>query len=153
MIILEDSCPVCKSKNIEVNLTEYTFPDFGKVLIYSFVCKDCLFKTNEIFPLDEYEPVKYKLKIKNQDDLKKKIIKSPYTKFYIEEISLEILPGSAGTFYIYPIDGFIQDIIGILNIMDKEKVKDKIEYLKEVLEGKKELTIDIEDEKGLTKIV
>lgn len=153
MIILGDSCPVCKSKNIEINLFEYQLPDSIKILIYSFVCKDCLFKTNEIFPLEYKEPVKFQIRINNPEDLRKKIVKSPYTKFYIEEIDIEILPGSIGYFYIYTLEEFLNHILNLLSSLKEEKLNEKIEYLKKVLDGKEKLTIHVEDEKGLAKII
>ncbi|BFI73210.1 hypothetical protein YN1_1970 [Nanoarchaeota archaeon] len=161
MIILSDYCPICNSKNIEIENIEYDFPKIGKSILYVFKCKDCGYKTSEIIPLEEKQPVKIEIKIDNQEKFKMIILKSPYAKLILKEIDLEILPGIESKFEIKALDDLITNIKEKLESMkplfidekDKyDKLIEKINYLEDVLKNKKELTIIIEDEKGYSMI-
>ena len=161
MIILSDSCPICNSKNIEVKTIEYDFPKIGKSILYVFKCNDCGYRTTEIIPLEEKPPVTLNIKVDSKEKFKIIVLKSPYAKIILKEIDLEILPGIESKFEIRAIDDLIMSIkerlesIKVLYIDEPEKynkIIEKINYLNDVLENKKELTIIIEDEKGYSMI-
>ncbi|MGC9133124.1 MAG: ZPR1 zinc finger domain-containing protein [Nanopusillaceae archaeon] len=157
MIILSDSCPICNSKNIEVKNIEYDFPKIGKAILYVFKCNDCGYKTSEIIPLEERQPVSFSIKVDSKEKFGKLILKSPYAKLILKEIDLEILPGIESKFEIKAVDDLLMNIkdklddIKVLYINEPEKynkIVEKINYLNDVLNNKKEITIIIEDEKG-----
>lgn len=157
MILGYDECPVCKSKNIESEYREYYVPHSGKILIYHFLCLDCYYRTSEIIPLEENKEIRLELEIKDESDLKKKILRSEYADIYLKEIDLEIYSVN-GSGLIMTIEGLIDNIINQLEEFkviseNKEEIDKKIQYLKEVLNNNKKLTIIIEDKKGLTKII
>jgi zinc finger protein len=161
MIILTDSCPVCNSKDIEIKTVEYDFPEIGKSLLYIFKCNSCNYKTFEIIPLEDRGYIRIEYKIDNIEKARKLFLRSPYAKIILKEIEIEITPGIESKFEIRAIDDFLINIknnlesFKILYSDDKEKynkIIEKINYIEDVLNNKKELTIIIEDEKGLSKI-
>jgi len=161
MIILTDSCPVCNSKDVEIKTIEYNFPEISKSLLYVFKCNSCSYKTFEIIPLEDRGYIKIEYKIDNKEKARKLFLKSPYAKVILKEIEIEITPGIESKFEIRAIDDFLINIknnlerFKILYSDDKEKydkIIEKINYIEDVLNDKKELTIIIEDEKGLSKI-
>jgi len=142
-------CPNCKSENTEINYLEYQLPDIGKILIVSFLCKDCLLRYSDIYPesisLNDYE-----IKIEKEEDLKnKRIYKIPDYEIELEEVGIEIKQISQNKFLVYTVDGFLSEVIAFLkdtlNSFPEKKdiINQKIKYLEEVLNGKKRLTIRI----------
>ncbi|BBL45790.1 zinc finger protein [Nanobdella aerobiophila] len=159
MIILTDSCPICNSKNIDINNIEYDLPKIGKSILYVFKCNDCNYKSSEIIPLTEKDPVRIEIKVDNKDKFKKIILRSPYAIINLKEIEMDIYPGIDSKFEIKAVDDFInsvKDKLEEIKILyhgeEYNKVIEKIKYLEEVLENKKELTIIIDDEKGYSTI-
>jgi zinc finger protein len=161
MIILTDSCPVCNSKDVEIKTEEYDFPEIGKSLLYIFKCHSCNYRTFEIIPLEDRGYIKIEYKIDNIEKTRKLFLRSPYAKIILKEIEIEITPGIESKFEIRAIDDFLINIknnlenFKILYSDDEEKynkIIEKINYIEDVLNNKKELTMIIEDEKGLSKI-
>ena len=161
MIILTDSCPICNSEDIEIKTVEYAFPEIGKSVLYIFKCNSCGYRTFEIIPLEDRGYIKIEYKVDNQEKVGKLFLKSPYAKVILKEIEVEINPGIESKFEIRAIDDFLMNIKNNLESFkalysdDKEKydrIIEKINYIEDVLNNRKELTIIIEDEKGLSKI-
>lgn len=156
MIISVDRCPICGSKDVDVGFTEYDVPNFGKVGIFRFLCNNCLFKVSDVIPLERKEKVVLELKIREEKDLRKIILKSQFSDIYLKEIDVEIYSVNDQGM-IFTIENLINYIIDMLKeskvLLNDEKIEEKIEYLKDVLKNKKELTITIVDESGLSKIL
>ncbi|MEM5879818.1 MAG: hypothetical protein QXQ16_00780 [Candidatus Aenigmatarchaeota archaeon] len=137
-------CPNCNSNETEINYIEYNLPNVGNILIYSFLCKKCNFRYSDIIPqsinFNEYE-----ITINGAEDFNKKIYRIPGFKIILEEVEIEIINVSQSKYLIYTVDGFLQEVIDFLKTLEKENdiIKEKISYLKEVLEGKKKLRIII----------
>jgi len=142
-------CPNCKSENTEINYLEYQLPDIGKILIVSFLCKDCLLRYSDIY-LESINLNDYEIKIEKEEDLKnKRIYKIPDYEIELKEVGIEIKQISKGKFLVYTADGFLLEVIDFLKSTlnsfpeKKDIINQKIKYLEEVLNGKKKLTIII----------
>ena len=124
-----NKCPNCGSTNIEINENITEVPCIGKVLVYSFVCKDCGYKKSGYLPLESKESVDIKFTVKSKDDFYKKIVKSPTGTIILEEIEMEVIPGRESQMWIKNIDSFIKDMIDVLEMFkrfnsdDKNKIK------------------------------
>ena len=102
--------------------------------------------------------------ISNPEDLYIKIIRSHSAKIILPEIGIEINPGAAAEMFINNVEGLIHKVLEVVEMAkrfneregNKEGVRNAeiiINYLKEVLDGKKKLTIIVEDEFGNSAIL
>lgn len=67
-------------------------PFYKDVVIISFNCENCGYQNNEIQsggPIAE-KGIRINLKIRNQDELNRQVVKSDYTSIKIPEIDFEI---------------------------------------------------------------
>jgi len=151
-------CPYCNSELL-ILFEEREVNFFGKVLIYTFKCKNCGFKESDIYTLERKEPKAYYLKVKSEEDLFAKIVRGNYGIVEIKELKAKLLPVNSKAF-ITNVEGFLNMIQEIL-ISQKKYVKgrklQKIEKILERIENMKNLkeqfTVVVRDITGISKIV
>ncbi len=155
-------CPICGGKNSLVIINnKIDIPYFGPVLETTIMCEKCKFKRSDVIPLEVRDPKKYTLKIKNEKDLFKRVVRSSSSFIYIPELGVEITPGPLA-------EGFVSNVEGVLDRVDKvldtlirwaeteeqkkkgEEIKQKIKDLKE---GKGEATLILIDPLGHSAII
>jgi len=157
-------CQYCGSSNIEFRETYYDLPVVGKSYLYSIICNNCGFKKSDIILLEVKKPVRYKVVIESEKDLYIKIIRSSTGRIILDEVGVEINPGIAAEIFITNVEGLISRILDIIEMAIRFKLKEgnliavenanKIkQYLLEVLNGKKKLTIILEDKFGNSVIL
>ena len=150
-------CPICKECKLEICELIYEVPMLGDLLIVSMRCKHCGFKTYDIECVKEkYEGKIYELEVRDVNDLNTLILKSRYARIYIPELDVEILPGSMSEYIVTTVEGILYRILEIAEFCyrsepDSEKLR-RINEIKEAIEGKKRITLIIEDPKGLSRI-
>ncbi|KAJ8106187.1 hypothetical protein OPT61_g9706 [Boeremia exigua] len=92
---IESLCMNCH-ENGTTRLLLTRIPFFREIVIMSFECPHCHFRNSEIQPAGEIQQrgIKYTVRVDNADDLSKQVVKSDTAVFRVEEIDLEIPPGS-----------------------------------------------------------
>jgi len=157
-------CLYCGSNNVEFKETYYDLPIVGKALLYSIFCNNCGFKKSDIILLEVKEPVRYRFVIENKSDLYTKIVRSNTGKIIFEEVGIEINPGIAAEIFITNLEGLILKVLDILDMARRFKLEEEDleavknanqikQYLLDVLNGKKKLTIILEDIFGNSAIL
>ena len=155
-------CPVCSGKGTFIITThQIDIPYFGPVLETTMICEKCNFRRSDVFPLEVREPKKYKLKIKNEKDLNKRVVRSSSAYIQIPELGVEIKPGPLA-------EGFVSNVEGVLNRVDnilqtlirwaeteeqKKKAEELRERIKKLKEGKDEATLILIDPLGHSAII
>ena len=155
-------CPVCGSKGSFVITThQIDIPYFGPVLETTMICEKCNFRRSDVFPLEVREPKRYKLKIKSERDLNKRVVRSSSAYIQIPELGVEIKPGPLA-------EGFVSNVEGVLNRVDnilqtlirwaeteeqKKKAEEIRERIKKLKEGKDEATLILIDPLGHSAII
>ena len=103
---------------------------------------------------DRESPKIIKFRIKNKNDLKTIVYRSPDASVQIPELDAEISPGIASKGYITTVEGILTSIKEKLTIMgDGEDVN----YLRQRIEGiisgaEEKVTIVIDDDSGKSRI-
>ena len=109
--------------------------------------------------LTQREPVHYELKIKCQDDLDARVVRSTSGTIRIPELGVDIEPGPASESFISNIEGVLDRVTGILEMITRwgedDKTKRALELLsviEKIMEGNYEITVVIEDPLGNSAI-
>ncbi len=155
-------CPVCGGKGTFVITShQIDIPYFGPVLETTMICEKCNFRRSDVFPLEVREPKKYKLKIKSEKDLNKRVVRSSSAYIEIPELGVEITPGPLA-------EGFVSNVEGVLNRVDnilqtlirwaeteeqKKKAEELREKIKNIKEGKESATLILIDPLGHSAII
>ena len=155
-------CPVCGGKNsLKVINNQIEIPYFGSVLETTMICEKCGFRRSDIFPLEVREPTRYKLKVKGEKDLNKRVVRSSSAYIEIPELGVEITPGPLA-------EGFVSNVEGVLNRVDnilqtlirwaeteeqRKKAEELRERIKKIKEGDEEVTLILTDPLGHSAII
>ncbi|MCD6369313.1 MAG: ZPR1 zinc finger domain-containing protein [Thermoproteales archaeon] len=155
-----DSCPYCGRRALTVRMVVCDVPHIGETLIYSWSCSGCGYTHRGVQPLEAKDPIRIKFKVERPEDLYVKIVRSPYATIRIPEIGFEMLPGAFTSFFLTNVEGMLEKVKEAGEIFlalsssedDKKRVLGYLDRVKEIRE-KLHFTIEIEDPKGLSKII
>ncbi|KAK3716181.1 nucleolar zinc-finger protein [Vermiconidia calcicola] len=91
---IESLCMNCHENGV-TRLLLTRIPFFREIVIMSFSCPECGFHNNEIQSAGQIQEkgAKYALRVENQEDLQRQVVKSDICVFRLEDIDLEIPPG------------------------------------------------------------
>ncbi len=150
-------CPICDKDTYEEKEMDYEIPYLGKFKIITGKCNSCNYKYNSIIPLETGNKKTIKKEI-NKKTLNDVVVRSPYCKITIPELGLELLPGERCEGFITTIEGVLQRFLKTLEFLernseDKEKYEKIKKKIQNIIDGKEKVTLILEDEKGLSKIV
>ncbi len=153
----ETACPSCGEKlyfifyRTRVNYEE-------AVEIETFFCKKCLYKSSQIRPIEKEAPKKLVLEIRNHDDLRTILYRSPEAKIEIPELEAEIDPGEISTGEITTVEGILTRLLEKLDLFDEEDVDINVlnqtkSHIKGIIDGSGEnFTFVIDDPLGKSRI-
>jgi len=150
-------CPVCGKKEFKIILLDYEVPYFGKILLVSGKCLNCGFKHNDVFVPEVKEPIEYKVKVENEEDLMIRVVRSSNCTVEIPELKAKIEPGSLSQGYITNVEGIllrIEEVFkGQKESLGKEKVEKVLNKIEKMKEGKEKFTLILKDPTGNSAIV
>ncbi len=99
-------CPNCEEYLYYIqHMTDIAFEK--NILIQTYFCKKCLYKKNEITQMEKGEPVRESILVRNMDDLRTVIYRSPEARIIVPEIDAEISPGEISTGEVTTIEGIL----------------------------------------------
>ena len=153
----ETTCPSCGAKLFFIFYrTRISYEE--AVEIETFFCKKCLYKSSQIKPIEREEPKKLVLAIRNHDDLRIILYRSPEAKIEIPELEAEITPGEVSTGEITTVEGVITKLKEKIELFDEEDADiNELNALKDrihgILQGSDEsFTLVIDDPTGKSRI-
>lgn len=154
------SCPLCHDDLI-INWQGDEIPFFGEVMYITAMCK-CSFRFTDTIILAQKEPMRYELKVECLEDLNSRVVRSTSGTIRIPELGIDVEPGSISDSYITNIEGVLDRIYNVVVTAtkwsegDEEKHSRGLEVqkaLEEAIDGKKVLTVIIEDPFGNSAII
>lgn len=153
-------CPLCHEE-LKMQWQKDKIPYFGEVMYLSTRCK-CGFRFTDTMILSSKEPMRYELQVENLEDLDARVIRSSSGTIRIPEMGVTIEPGTVSDSYVTNIEGVFQRVKSVLITASKWVREDEQKFarsqellwmLKEVFEGKRKLTLIIEDPLGNSAII
>ncbi|XP_017885590.1 zinc finger protein ZPR1-like [Ceratina calcarata] len=153
------NCPECNCP-CETNMKMTNIPHFKEVVIMATVCESCGHRTNEVKSGGGIEPlgVKIEVTVAGREDFNRDLLKSETCHMQVPELELEIGPATLGGRFT-TVEGILVAIKEQLststaftgdssNPETKERMETFISQLSEVLEGKRDVTLVLDDPTG-----
>ena len=154
------SCPLCH-KDLVMSWQRDNIPYFGDVMYISAKC-ECSFRFADTMILSSKEPMRYEMSVEAPEDLNARVIRSTSGTIRIPEMGIIIEPGTVSESYISNIEGILQRVQSVIMTASKWVKEDEDKFarsqelmhmLEEVIEGRKKITIIIEDPLGNSAII
>ena len=151
-------CPVCGANLFFIQmLTDIAFE--RRILLQSYFCKKCLFKKNDVVQMDRDKPIRISLAVRNRDDIRITLYRSPDARVVIPEIGAEIEPGDISSGEITTVEGILTRIWERMDtvLRDFEGTDLERREAEETLNRIKDMkilpfTLILEDESGMSRI-
>ncbi|KAI5635929.1 ZPR1 zinc-finger domain-containing protein [Phthorimaea operculella] len=108
---VESMCMNCHANGV-TRLLLTRIPYYKNVVIMSFSCEECGFENNEIQPGGAFAEmgVRWKLRVENETDLNRQVVKSDYISVRIPHLDFEI-PAQSQKGEVTTVEGIIQRAI------------------------------------------
>jgi zinc finger protein len=154
------SCPLCQ-KDLIMKWQRDNIPYFGEVMYITARCP-CSFRFADTMILSSKEPMRYELSVESLEDLDARVIRSTSGTIRIPEMGIAIEPGTVSDSYITNIEGVLQRIQNVLTTASRWVQEDEEKFarsqellcmLNEVIEGKRKITVIVEDPLGNSAII
>ncbi|WPH04697.1 zinc finger protein zpr1 [Acrodontium crateriforme] len=141
---IESLCMNCH-ENGTTRLLLTRIPFFREIVIMSFSCSHCGFQNNEIQSAGEIQPkgAKYALRVENETDMQRQVVKGDTCNFRIEDLDLEI-PAGKGQYS--NLEGIVSSVQTDLESHQDErmrqmpevgaKIAEVIRRLEDILQGR-----------------
>lgn len=153
------TCPACKKQSLIFSSVPTEIPYFGKILILSLKCENCGFKHNDVFNIEIKNPMKYEMKIENEEDLNAKVVRASSGTIIIPELGVKIEPGAQAEGFITNAEGVLERIENVLKSQLEvqkgkkvERIKGLLEKIGRMREGKEKFTLILKDPFGNSAI-
>lgn len=153
-------CPLCQ-RELVMNWQKDNIPYFGEIMHISARCQ-CSFRFADTMILSSKEPMRYEMPVETLEDLNARVIRSTSGTIRIPEMGVAIEPGSVSESYITNIEGVLHRVRDVLMTASKWVQEDEEKFsrsqellcmLEEVIEGKKKITVIVEDPLGNSAII
>ncbi|WP_297550967.1 ZPR1 zinc finger domain-containing protein [Thermococcus sp.] len=164
-VISLGDCPICGGKGTLKAIQHiHEIPYFGKVMESTIYCEKCGYRNADVMILEDRPPKLYTVRVENEKDLFTRVVRSKSGTIELEEIGVKIEPGPAAEGFITNVEGVLERVRETLLMArefrkqegDEEAVKkadEILEYIEEVKEGKKPLTVKIADPLGNSALI
>lgn len=120
----------------------------------------CGFRYSDTLIFAEREPVHYEMKVQCRDDLDARVVRSTSGTIRIPELGVDIEPGPASESFISNIEGVLDRVEEVLEMVMRWGEEDKTWRAQEILSiiektraGEHEITVVIEDPLGNSAII
>ncbi len=153
-------CPLCQ-RDLVMNWQRDNIPYFGEIIYISAKCQ-CSFRFADTMILSSKEPMRYEMPVETQEDLNARVIRSTSGTIRIPEMGIFIEPGMVSESYVTNIEGVLQRVQDVLMTAsrwvqgDEEKFSRSQELLcmlEEVIQGKRKITVILEDPLGNSAVI
>ncbi|WP_297465933.1 ZPR1 zinc finger domain-containing protein [Thermococcus sp.] len=164
-VVTLGDCPICGGKGTLKAIQHiHEIPYFGKVMESTIYCEKCGYRNADVMILEDRPPKLYTVKVEDEKDLFTRVVRSKSGTIELEEIGVKIEPGPAAEGFVTNVEGVLERVRETLLMArhfreqegDEEAVKktdEILEYIEEVREGKKPLTVKIADPLGNSALV
>lgn len=155
------NCPACGGENKATSIMrEIEIPHFGNVLETTIQCDSCGFKHSDIIALEQNDPAKYILPI-TKDTLSTRVVRAQSATVSVPEVGVKVEPGPKSEGYVTNVEGILTRFKDATNqalnlFCDEESQKNAkitLEKIEDLIAGKSEAKLIIEDPFGQSNIV
>ena len=118
-------CPVC-FKTGEVNMIAHVseIPYFGEHTQVTVMCHRCGWRQTDFIPAEGKKAGGWSLTIENEDNLRSRVVRSSSCTVLIEELDLQVSPGTSSTGYVSNVEGVLNRFLKIIGMVLDDLVTD-----------------------------
>jgi len=153
-------CPICGENTLKVSIYAYDMPMIGKVIFVVGKCQNCGYRFVDVKTFESKGEQKITFKVQDQKDLNTLVLRSSTATLEIPELEAEISPGPASQGFLTTVEGVLNRIKDVLEMLckdaetekEKQECEKRLRELEKALKGEKEITIVIKDPEGHSKI-
>ncbi len=111
-------CPVC-FKTGEVNMIAHVsaIPYFGEHTQVTVMCHSCGWRQTDFIPAEGKKAGGWSLTIENEQNLKSRVVRSSSCTVQIEELDLQVSPGTSSTGYVSNVEGVLNRFLKIIDMV------------------------------------
>jgi zinc finger protein len=156
--VTKSICPLC-GKEIVTNWVQDNIPFFGEVMHITSMC-ECGFRFTDTLILAQHKPVHYEMAVRTRDDIDARVVRSTSGTIRIPELGVDMEPGPASESFISNIEGVLDRVANILEMVVRWNEDDKTQRAEELLSniekikaGEFGITVIIEDPLGNSAII
>ena len=115
---LDIPCPVC-SKFGDVYMIAHVsqIPYIGEHTQVTVICHSCAWRQTDFIPAEGKKAGGWSLVIENEDNLKSRVVRSSSCTVKIEELDLQVFPGSSSTGYVSNVEGVLNRFLKIIDMV------------------------------------
>ena len=160
LISFNEVCPAC-SKPCEARMHPIDIPHFKEVIIMATCCEHCGYKSSEVRTGGPIEPLGRKiiLKVESLEDMSRDVLKSSSCSVFIPEIDLHLGTGTLGGRFT-TLEGLLDEVKDELinkvpfclgdsaDASRKEKLNSIVASLDDIMGGKRQCTVILDDPLG-----
>lgn len=158
LTVTRSVCPLCGKENV-TNWVKDNIPFFGEVMYITSKC-ECGLRYSDTLIMSQKKPVHYEITVRSNEDLDTRVVRSTSGTIRIPELGVDIEPGPASESFVSNIEGVLERINDILEMVSRwdeesktkraQELQSKIEKIKA---GEMEITVIIEDPMGNSAII
>ena len=122
-------CPVC-FKTGDVNMIAHVseIPYFGEHTQVTVMCHSCGWRQTDFIPAEGKKAGGWSLVIKNEENLKSRVVRSSSCTVKIEELDLQVSPGSSSTGYVSNVEGVLNRFLEIIKMVLQDLQNDSEDH-------------------------
>lgn len=158
LTVTKSICPLC-GKEVVTNWVQDNIPFFGEVMHITSMC-ECGFRYTDTLILAQHKPVHYEMAVRTRDDIDARVVRSTSGTIRIPELGVDMEPGPASDSFISNIEGVLDRVADILEMVIRWNEDEKTQRAKELLlaiekikAGEFGITVIIEDPMGNSAII
>lgn len=158
LTVTRSVCPLC-NRETHTNWVKDNIPFFGEVIHITTNC-ECGFRYSDTLITDQKSPIHYEMPVQTEKDLSARVVRSTSGTIKIPELGIEIEPGPASESFVSNIEGVLDRVNDILEMIarwdDDEKKKRAMELkskIEKVKAGALSITVILEDPMGNSAII
>lgn len=120
------ACPMCADQDgLRLRTHIDDIPYFGEHTQVTLLCMACGWRQTDLIPAEGIEPCAWSLVIEGPQQLRARVVRSTACTVRIEELDLEVAPGSSSTGYVSNVEGVLARFLDVLDIVERDVAEDE----------------------------
>ena len=162
---VEQTCPICGVEN-SLNMLAHTseIPYFGEHTQITMSCDSCGWRVTDFIPAEGKKAGAWKLVVSSTDHINSRVVRSSSCTVRIDELGLEVTPGSSSTGYISNVEGVLDRFSGAIGTIRRQadaegdediskKCDELLSKIDMVMNGHLTVTLELLDPVGHSQIL
>ncbi len=118
---IEQPCPICQDEGVLSMIVHSDgIPYFGEHTQLTISCDGCGWKHTDFIPSEGSKPGVWTLVIEDSSHLRARVVRGAHATVRLEELGLEVEPGSHSSGYVSNVEGVLERFKGICEMVKRD---------------------------------